>query len=253
MATPTRARWLAAGFVLLLSISAYFYQKNAVPVPDALLQAAFEKADTVSSYAQEDRTEALVGDKRLVIRGDYLVERLKASYGSFSTTTVYLIGSKTGQSFTLGNIALGNDVYTRMQVGGTAPETSIPASKSWRHFKSNAIPDDYIGIAVPGPLLDNLRIFGEHGSYLTLEKKLAPEPLQGVDCARYRFHLSGKMPPSPGGTLEALIDHIADGKIDAWVAPDGTIRQLVISSPSYAATTTLSRYGEDLGITAPRQ
>lgn len=251
MPTHHRNRWIAAGFALLVFLGVYLYRTNAPAMPDTLLRSAFDKADTITSYSQDDRTEALVGDKKLVIRGMYLVERLKASYASLSTTTVYQVGAKTGESFTLANIALGNDVYTRMQLGGTAPETSIPASKSWKHFKSNAIPDDYIGIAVPGPLLDNLQLFGEHGTYLTLEKRLGDELVGETSCVRYRFRLSGVVPPSPGGTLEALIGHIGSGRVDAWVAPDGTLRQIAITSPSYRATTTLSRFGEDLGITVP--
>jgi hypothetical protein len=236
---------------LLLLFFAYLYRTGLHQAPDPRLNAAFAKAGSTGSYAQEDRTEAVVGDKRLVIRGSYLVDRPKNAYLSLSTTTVYVGGSHTGQSFTLANISVGNDVFSKMEVGGSAPETSIPSSESWRHFKSNDIPAEYIGIAIPGPLLDSLRLFGEGGTYLRLDHTMGDEDLSGQAVARYRFRLSDKTPPSPGGTLEALIGHIATGTVDAWIAPDGTIEQIAIVSAGYAATTSLSRFGEDLGITAP--
>jgi hypothetical protein len=239
--------------LLLLFLVAYLYRSGLHQSQDPRLGAAFAKAGATSSYMLDDRTEALVGDKRLVIRGLYLVDRHRNGYLSVSTTTVYVGGSHKGQSFALANISLGNDVFTKMEVGGAAPETSIPSSSAWRHFKSNEIPSDYVGIAIPGPLLDSLRLFTEGGSYLRLDHKIADETIAGASTTRYRFRLSDKTPPSPGGTLEALMGHIATGTVDAWIAPDGSILQIAILSANYSATSSLSRFSEDLRITAPVQ
>lgn len=237
--------------VLLTGV--YLYRVSHPAPPDPLLVSTFEKASQVFSYAQEDRTEALVGDRRLVIRGTYLVDRARNRYASVSTTTVYAPPQKTGQSFTLSNISIGSDVFSRMETGGVAPGTSVPASSQWHRFSSNAIPEEYLGIAVPGPLLDQLRLFAEKGSYLDFVERLpANPPSDGL--VGYRFKLSGRAPPSPGGTLEALIQHVGTGTIDAWIDPqDATIRSVIITNVGYRATTSLSRFDETLDIEPPAQ
>lgn len=248
---PFRIKIVTLGAVLAVLLGGYIYRTTRPAPPDPLLQAVFAKASAVEQYAQEDRTEALVGDRRLVIRGTYLVDRAHNSYASVATTTVYTPPQKTGQSFTLSNISIGNEVYSKMEVGGVAPHTSIPSEETWHRFASNAIPDDYVGIAVPGPLLDDLRLFSENGSYLTLMEQL-PAPTASSSPLGYRFRLSGKLPPSPGGTLEALIGHIGTGTIDAWIQPwDATIQTIAIHAVGYHATATLSRFDEALSIEAP--
>lgn len=251
MIVPKRLQIAMGALLGLLFLGVYLYRTSQPGTPDPLLPVVFAKAAQIQQYAQEDRTEALVGDRRLVIRGRYLVDRALNRYSSVATTTVYTPPQKTGQSFTLSNISIGSDVYSRMVVGGVAPQTSIPAQQDWHHFASNDIPAEYEGIAVPGPLLDDLRLFSEGGAYLSLIDTVHGST-DSSSTVGYRFKLSGKAPPSPGGTLEALMGHIGEGTIEAWIQPDdATIREIIITAPGYHATTTLSRFDENLEIQSP--
>lgn len=250
MGSNMTTRILGSFLVILLGIAGYFgyrISSDRPIVPDQRLLDALVEIAAVHSYTQEVKTVAEFPSRRLEISGIYLVDRAAGSYDSLATTTLILEDQKQRVSFTLHNISIGADVYTRVESGDEALETTIPLGTEWHHFRSNSIPEEYIGISIPGPILDNLRILSEEGRYVHLIQP--PEEESGR--YRYIFELSGETPPPPGGNLQALIDRIGDGTISVWITASSTVEQLVFDAATYHSTTSVSRINDRLDIAAP--
>lgn len=238
-----------AGVFLFLSFWQYLRPPAALELRDPLLSNALMKVKEMPSYAQEVRTEAIFPGRRLKIEGVYLVDRGQNRYSSVATTTVFTPKGGKESSFTLSNISIDNEVYTRIASDDPTIQASFGDSSMWNHFSSTAIPSRFAGVAIPGPVLDNLRILEDNGGYLSLIASSTREKKTGF--TRYLFELAPAHRGAPAGTLQALMGHIADGTIEMWVDDDATVRMLAFSGPDYRSTTTVRSLGEDQHIGPP--
>ena len=253
--SSVRTRIVFLSIVIVMLVAGTLAYEHFHQRPDTLDPAAkkiLDQAGSAHSYIAEVETQVNVGNKSLHIIGTYLIDSSANRFASFSTTT--LLSSKgrdTESSFTLGNISIGDDVYTRIQTSSPALMKTIQHSATWQHFKSNAIPPSYVGIATPGPVLDNLLLVGENQRYLTFVKK-SSERKNGHVVQRYTFKLS-KTIAKAGGTLEALSGRItSDGIIDIWIdTASSTLLSLIFTNNTYHSTTTVSMLNAPLSILPP--
>ncbi len=243
---------LGVGLVILGVSLLYISIKTGKPVADAPLKRAFEAATVTSSYTQLVETEAYFTGRRLYIEGKYTVDASRRAYAAISTTTLFVAGDPVGHVFTHENISIGDDVYTKVITKDALLEKAIQQLPSWQRFTSVSIPKQLLGIAVAGPIQDNLRILAESGIWVTLEKKPHEENVYGEQMLRYTFSLSGKKPES-AGALDAIIQRIgSEGVIDAWIDPHTSqTRYLRFMNKEYVSTTTLLYPNPSATIEAP--
>ena len=220
---------------------------------DLPLQKALAAVPSISAYSQHDETQTQISDRRLQIVGVYDVDTAHRSFASYSTTTLFLPGSPAGHSFSHWDIAIGDDVYIKIDTTDKLLSNSIQRFPQWKHFVSNAIPAKYASIAIVGPIQDNLTLLAQNGAYLSLVKKWGPAPWGDESLLRYTFKLSGKTADIPGGPLSALVSHIGrTGTVDVWVDPKSfAVRHLVFSNPPYVSTSTISNINALQPIVAP--
>jgi hypothetical protein len=235
---------LAGAIVLTASLSA------RSPRVDPLLARTFAYIQTIGSYAQNVQTEASINGQKLRIVGTYLVDDQHGKYAFVSTTTLTATGQKP-VTFTLDNISIGSDVYSRVDApAGT--HLSVPASTAWHRFRADGIPPAFTNIAIAGPLVDNLKIFGNSGAYLALEKKDGVEHIGGSPLTHYTFALSPAGTRLSEGPLGVVAGRIGQtGTIDVWLTSDGVPVVLVFTGAGYVSTTTVSRINGSLQIAAP--
>lgn len=231
---------LGVGFVVAGLLLLYIFIKSGKPVADAPLEHAFEAAAATSAYTQLVETEAYFSDRRLYITGVYKVDSTKRAYEAISTTTLFVTGDPIGHVFTHENIALGEDVYTRIRTEDTLLSRAIEQLPQWQHFTATTIPKSLFGIAVAGPIQDNLQILTESGRWVTLLKKPNQERVFNEDLLHYSMSTSGAQ-PQEAGALDAILKRIGEkGVIDVWVDPK-TMRAkyLRFMNNAYVSTTTL--------------
>ncbi len=224
---------------------ALFASRHTAP-GDPLLGRVYERAAQVQAYTQDVRTEVRFPGQTLTIEGRYLVDRTAKRYASVATTTLRS-GKLPSRSFTLSNVSLGTLVYARVDTRDGDLVASFPRVGAWERFDARAIPERYAGIAIPGPILDNLRILDDSGSFLV--PLGAPVPEDGL--MRYRFELAPAHRGVTEGTLAVLLGRIATGTVSLWVTPEGEPRQLAFDGAGYRSTTTLSALDTPLTIEAP--
>ncbi len=253
MLWKTRAVWLlpvvGAGILVCAYLLLHSQERSPLTPRDPLIIAALEKAAHTQRYAQEVRTEAIFPGRHLRIEGTYLVDRERNRYASVATTTVVTPRGTSGTAFTLKNISVEGDVYTQVSSKDPSVLASFGDPGVWSHFSATAIPEKFAGIAIPGPILDNLRILEDDGSYLSPAGTSTRDTKTGL--TRYAFTLAPAHHGAPAGTLQALMGHIANGAVDVWVDDDANVRLLAFTGPDYRSTTTVSRLGEDLRIESP--
>jgi hypothetical protein len=210
---------------------------------------------TVTTYTQFVDTEMQFPDRLLQITGTYHIDSLQERYASHSTSTLTIPDGPDDNrkhSFTLENISIGNDVYTKIETDSPVLQTTIPHSPEWRHFTRTTIPENFQSISIPGPFLDNLRIFSESGTYIDPVAVGESEEHDGQTLTRYLFRISGTM-PEESGPLMAILERIGpDGTIVAWVDDVFAIRQLVFENDTYRSTTTVADINSGSPIEAPK-
>lgn len=239
--------------VILLSLatSAYFLWQNKAQWDDTIT-AAVLTANRVTEHIEQVDTEADFPDRRIKVSGSYLIDAPEGRFAAYSTTTL-LIPDMEPQTFSLQNIALPNEVFTRITTESPGLKGTIPEGPDWRRFPTNAIPPQFANISIAGPILNNLRIFENEGAYLELMASDGLQQREDELLLHYVFKLSDKaLADNADGTLGALIDRIGEeGRIDVWVdEASSTVRYLQFSNPTYRSTTTL-RYLAPLSIEPP--
>ena len=251
--SPSRLKAIAGALclvVLLLVLYRHYAQSGSYK--DPALTSAITKARAIHSYRQSVETHVQFPNRSLQISGVYDIDTSHKNYSSVSTTTLFLPGEVKGAIFTQANFSIGSDVYVRISTENKALQNIIPATSTWQHFSANAIPSLYTGIAVSGPILDNLRIFEEKGNYLT---QIGP-PIAAVwgtePMRRYSFNIDQNSATRSTGTLKALFGRITTtGTIEVWIDAENTIRMLHFANELYHSTTTLSDINADLHIIPP--
>lgn len=249
----TRLQYAIITAVLLGCATAFLVVRNRASdaVLDGLLATSLATYGDISSYEQQVETAALFPDRNLYIEGIYRVDRDRMRFETISTTTLSFPGGPSDINFSLQNRALGRQVYVHVHTSSPVLKGTIPSHEEWRHFSADAIPEAYRGIAVPGPILDNLLVLSEKGAYLSLREQPTRIVEGGKTLVRYVFARSSKE-PSPG-TLQALLARVGnDGTVILWL--DEATRQpirLSFVGANYHSTTTLSRLGEMIPIEPP--
>ena len=178
----------------------------------------------------------------------YIDDSTAGNFASYSTTTLNIKGDPRDHVFTHQNIVISASLYTKIETSDPLLKDSIRSSPTWNHFTKENIPKDFQGIAVAGPIEDNLQILGENGTLLTLTKKWGTVHWGNESLLRYTFKLSGHTPPA-NGALQALLARVdKSGTVDVWIDPRTSLpRYLLLQNPPYYSTTTI----EDINATAP--
>lgn len=218
---------------------------------DALLRAVIEEVALIQSYTQDVETRINLDDRVMEVRGMYHIDRDRRMFASFATTTLFIPGEGRPHEFSLENVAIDRDVYTRVRTESDLLSASIPHSETWLHFRSTDIPERFQNIAVPGPILDNLRLFERDGAYLTLVSKTPSDMTFQESLTKFTFHASGEEIFSED-TLAALLERIGNGVIETWVDPETRgVRALRFTNGSYHSTTTIENINTPFAIQAP--
>ncbi|MFZ2555702.1 MAG: hypothetical protein WAZ27_03875 [Minisyncoccia bacterium] len=251
-------RLILSGIILLIfgttSIGIWLYLVPPTVKDDALLKRMFEQVGLITSYAQSVETAITLSDRELMVRGEYYLNGPQNRFESIATTTLRIPEGKNVEehSFTLRNISINDDIYTKIETESPALKKTIPHSSEWRHFTKNQIPDAFADIAVSGPTLDNLLLFSGSGAYLELVEARGEEAVSDERLVHYRFRLSQSL-PQLGGTLETLMGRIGrDGHVDVWIDPESAmVRHAAFVGENYHSTTTFSAMNISREIEAP--
>lgn len=221
---------------------------------DERLISALSELQSLHTYEMLDETHATLPGRAIDIVGLYGLDFDAHRYSAVSTTTLTLLdepGPRNQHTFTLQHRAIGDDVY--VQIGTESPllQKSIPYGPEWKHFPKSAIPDRFIDIAVPGPILDNLSLLGKNGTYLSLIGTPTDLSSGSTTYRVYTFTLSKKTTEVTTGPLKSLIDMIATGTVDVWVDDTPRVRVLLIKGVDYTATSTILSVNTPVDIPAP--
>lgn len=207
---------------------------------DPSFERTIERIPSISSHHEYVETQVEISDRILTIEGVYLSDRQNGAYAGYSTTTITLPDlplDRRTHTFTHANISVGPDVYTRIQTSSSFLKESIPHSDTWQHFKRSEIPRAFADIAVPGPIIENLRFLDQRGAYLRLIKS-GSDALEGREYHTFTFELTGK---EAEGNLQTVMDRIGDGTVELWADKDTDLpHRMVFRGPGYWATTTFS-------------
>jgi hypothetical protein len=240
----------AVAVAVIGSIGAYTYFSDRSQ--RILLDEVLAGVSSINSYTQAVETQTIISDRQVSVIGMYRNNHSTNEYASFATTTIS--SPETGpMTFSINNIALGGRVYVQVQSDFEGLVTTVPADGVWRVYEFGAIPTAFQSVAIPGPVLDNLLLLSDRGSFLTLIKALGTDTQDGVELAKYRFKASGEKAPV-ASPLTTLLERIGtDGHIDVWVhEPSKTVRMLVITNPPYFSTTTFSGINNPPAIDTPQ-
>ncbi len=244
---------LVASIVFVVTTTLlWLYLRPPGAAIDEHLKSAFTNVERVTSYNQNSQTEIDLSDRRLHIEGVYSLNGPRLEFASIATTSI-LIPTQNGtvtHSFTLENISIQDDLYTKIDTSSPLLRASIPHGP-WRHFKKNAVPTELKDIAVSGPILDTLLLFSSQGSYVSLITSHGDTMWNQEKMRRYTFKLSPEVRALHGGTLETLVGRIATGTVDIWIDREDTIRHAVLNGDTYHSTTTFSHFNTPPIIVAP--
>lgn len=237
--------------LFFLGITTYLYFKPKYIDLDTPLKIALLSIPSIDTYSQYVETETEVSGRTLKIVGSYDVDSKNKRFAAYSTTTLIIKGEQKGHVFTLQNISIGDDIYTKIETADPLLKSSIQSSATWRHFKNDVIPESFIGIAVSGPIQDNLQILSDNGSWITLVKKVGVEEFNHIPTLHYVFKLSNRTPPQDGA-LSAMLSRIGTGTIDVWLHPQ-TYEPLFLRFENYPylSTTTILYTNTPLLIEVP--
>jgi hypothetical protein len=232
----------------------YLYRNRFSGGFDDRLKLALTALQGIHTYELSDITRADVQDRIIEIEGSYRLDYDARAYASESTTTLIqrdIKPPKNRHVFTLEHRSISDDIYVKIFTESALLRKTIPYSVDWKHFKSTAVPDRFVDIAVAGPILDNLALFDKNGAYLSVTGKPVERVVASTTYHTYSFTLSDRSKEVLAGPLKGLIDLIATGTITVFVDDTPSVRMMHISGPSYESTSTILRVNTPLPIQAP--
>lgn len=194
------------------------------------------------------------GGGDLHIIGVYLVDHAHKEFAAYSTTTLERAG-QSPISFLLDDLSLGSDVYVRVKNETPAFRLAVPADGTWQHFPAYAIPSAYAGIAVAGPLVDDLALLADNGAYVSFVKDDGPAHLEGALLTRYTLALSPSVTTAPTSVVRDTAKLVGpNGAIDLWIDPSNAtvVAMRLTNGSTYTSTTTFSRFNVPLYLSAPQ-
>ncbi len=259
MIIPTLSRFYTVLIIIgIVAVTLIFFgliysKAGRINQLDPAAKNILDSMGLIRTYRAHVDTWAVLGTKTLHITGTYLINAPKNSYASYSTTTLTLPGVSSIDYFTLKNISIGEDVYTKLESTSTIILRTMPLTNGWVHFKKNTIPESFTGISISGPVLDNLLIFSENGKFLTYINSV-PTKVKSGTLPKYYFKLS-KETPTPESTLEALFNRIGnDGMIEVSIDPQNNrLEYFKFFNKTYTSTTTVSDLNGTVTIDPPRK
>ncbi len=241
--------------VILLLGGIYWYFFFGKPHFDELTLRAFEQARLIETYRHAVETDIDIAGRHLHIAGVYALDHKKGHFSSISTTTLTIPDMPAGNrehSFTLENIAVEHDVFTRIQTSSSHFKKTIPHGKEWLHFTPGNIPEEFQNIAVHGPILDNLGLFRD-GEHLLLPAG-APraDTRDGKALQQYTFTLQSGAANKVSGALAAVIEHIGAGTVNAWIDPESAqLYALAFHNATYQSKTIIIATSTAITIEPP--
>jgi hypothetical protein len=225
------AKTLTLGAIILIILGIGVFEAHKDPELDDNVRAALREIGMSRTYAMQVNTRVRIDDRDLAIEGLYYIDTPLQAYASQSTTTLTTESGET-HAFTLKNVSLGEMVYVSVATESALLMRTLPLTNGWQSFASAEIPQQFAGIAVHGPILDNARIFAEEGAYLEFV-----EEIEGDEGVEYVFKLKDPR-AEPGGTLGSLFGRIGvQGFVKVWLE-DGRVTRTVFSGEGYTSTTT---------------
>lgn len=235
---------------MILGISMYV-SRHQFSRFDATLKSTFANASDAKFYDERVETTLLMQGSRLQLVDLYRLDRAHNRYYSISTTTLIFANSKPSIVFSVSNISLGQDLYTK--VGGVSnAQLSVPSDNIWRHFTISSIPRNYENIAVSGAILDNLKLFERAGEHLIQIATYATSTIDGKLESHYLFKLSSSrtaVDPVIQPTMSRLG---SSGKIDIWIdSATQKISTIVFHNESYFSTTTIDYADQPFSLATP--
>ncbi len=227
--------------VLASGFAAWWYWTHRGPQLDDLIKEAFSSAELTTAYAQDVVTETNIEDRHIRVAGTYVLDDTNKRYSSNASTELTLPDG-TVYSFSLQTITIGEDIYTRVESKSPALNLTVPASREWKQFKTNAIPTEYREIATPRPPIDNLTLFRKSGDYLTIKESRRDEERDREKLARYTFGLSSLAFTETTGPVSMIAERVGvHGTIDVWVSEsDKHIRYIRLSNHPYSSETKVT-------------
>lgn len=249
---------LVSIILIVFSCTSLFLWLSLVPkapTEDTLLRRAYEQIATVRAYTQSVQTEVQLADRLLQVDGRYYHNGAESRFASIATTTLVILNGKKSEkhSFTLQNISIYNDVYTKIDTESDILRSTIPHTPLWQHFKKDSIPEQFVNISVSGPVLDNLLLFNENGAFLDLVQSHGSSKWGDTSLEKYTLKLSNEAPMGVGGTLGTLLGRIGkDGHVEVWIESESAIiRYMVFTGENYVSTTSISAINTPYIIKAP--
>lgn len=242
-------------FLTVLGATHYYLNKiSPIPMEDPLLAASIGKVAENRAYLQHVETKTVVSDRDIRVVGDYMINHTYSEYASRATTTLSIPeegGLTTEHQFTLTNIAIGDDVYSKIETESELLKKTIPHSTAWRRLKRDEIPPELNNIAIPGPILDNLKILSNKGIYLVVLKKQEEEVEGYGELVRYTLKLSKETPEE--GTLGSVLQRIgSEGLVDLWIQESTSEPRIIrFENNSYHSTTTIITMTDIPRLTPP--
>lgn len=232
---------IAVVVVLAAAFGGWWYWSHRGPQLDELILAAFANADLTTAYFQEVETETNIEDRHIQVVGAYVLDDANKRYSSQATTELTLPDG-TVHTFSLHTVTIGDDMYTRVESQSTALNLTVPASREWKNFKTNAIPAEYRDIATPRPPIDNLTLFRKNGEYLAIKEGRRDEDHGGEPLARYTFGLSSLAFTETTGPVSMIAERVGvHGDVDVWVQEsDKQIRYIRLSNNPYSSETKIT-------------
>lgn len=230
--------------VTLFFCSALYVYLNRASSPTSTLDSTVKKAlndiGMKRAYASHVETTLALPDREVRVDGVYVVNEPLLSYESFSTTTVlFRPGNKVASSFTLANISIASDVYSKIFSLKDSPAVIARSSSSWKHFTKDSILLDPSSVAVSGPILDNFLIFSSELRHL-LFRTSHESTINKIKLMQHVFSIQKTDDPNLPATLSALITRIGEkGYVSVWMSPtSSSVIFFSFDNDSYHSTTT---------------
>jgi hypothetical protein len=240
---------LIVAIVLIAVVGFLFFQNKH---QDEVLERVFANAANIDFYTQEVRTETALSGRHIVVEGVYHNDIKNAAFSSISTTTVRVPDVSFPIAFTLYNVSINGNVYTKAESENPELITTVQVGGGWRQFSAREIPQEYKSIAIAGPVLDNLSLISNNGTHLSLKKTAPNDETFGAPLLRYSFTVRSSL-KDHSGALSAIYERLKEtGTADIWVSEEtAEVRHMVFKNPPYFSTTTISNIGTPQVIDTP--
>lgn len=220
--------------------SVYFaYETYTKRVESLALAELYASVDAATVYEQEVETSLRLGDRRIVVRGVYRNNLDEGLYASFATTT-FTTPDAVPYTFALSNVSAGDRIFFRLErVSGEAPST-VPMGPEWHTFDASSIPPEYQGVAVSGPILDNLALFRNGGAAITLLRSYEDDMTFGEPLPRFEYSMAPRVDGESPALASIRSRLLGEGTVSVWTNTSLTgIRHIVFTAPDYTSTTTI--------------